>query len=102
MPAHKKPVFSKRAFWSDDLTALDVDTHAAYIIARVFDAGTFADMQEAIRYYGQVRIRSALTEAIDLQSSTIAYAALWFGLTPADFAATIRQQINPEPYTNSF
>lgn len=92
------PQFSRRAFWSDKTNEFDVDIDADYLIARVFDAGTYEDMQEAIRYYGVDRIKEALPKAPDLQSSTIAYAAIWLNLKPDDFRAHRRSQQNPQSY----
>lgn len=92
------PVFSKRAFWSDDVTKLNKDTDGPYIIARVFDAGTYEDMQQAIQYYGRSQVESALLDATDLQSSTIAHAAIWLDRKPEDFRAFRRSQLNPMPY----
>ena len=102
MATKKKPTFSKRAFWSDDFEALDPDKHADHMISRVFDAGTYEDMAEAIRYYGKEKIKEALTASIDLQSSTVAHAAIWLELHPLDFQATTRKLINPQPYTAGF
>ena len=98
MATNPKPTFSKRAFWSDDYARLDPDSDADYMIARVFDAGTYEDMQEAIRYYTKERIRTTLTKATDLQSSTINYAAIWLEMHPNEFMATQRRRLNPAPY----
>lgn len=94
----EKPTFNKRAFWSDKFEELDPDRDGDYMIARVFDAGTFLDMQEAIRYYGLDQIKKALIEAADLQESTISHTAIWLNLKPTDYRSHIRRINNPIPY----
>jgi len=98
MAEKTKPTFSKRSFWSDNMNELDVDTDADYMIARVFDAGTFLDMQEAIRYYGKERIKKALIDAADLTESAIAHTAIWLELKPAQYRSHIRRSQNPIPH----
>lgn len=90
-----KPIFSKRSFWSDNLKELNVDTDGDYMIARVFDAGTFLDMQEAIRYYGKERIKKALLDAADLTESAIAHTAIWLDLKPTQYRSHNRRSQNP-------
>lgn len=92
------PTFSKQAFWSGAGKDLDVHGDADFLITRVFDAGKFEDMQEAIRYYGSDKIKAVLLDAPDLQSSTIAYASLWLGAVPADFRAHRRAAKNVIQY----
>lgn len=97
-PEKPLPTFSKQAFWSGATNDLDVDDDADFLIARVFDAGKFEDMQEAIRYYGTGKIKAVLLNAPDLQSSTIAYASLWLSAKPEDFRACRRAAKNVIQY----
>ena len=91
-------IFSKQAFWSDDFEALSPDTDGDYIIARVFDAGTFDDMRNVLVYYGQERVKKALLSATDLQDSTVAHATIWLEVTPDDFYVVQRRMLNVQPY----
>ena len=97
-PDKPMPVFSRQAFWSGPTKGLDVHKDADFLIARVFDAGKYEDMREAIRYYGIEKISEALCTAPDLQSSTIAYASIWLGLQPEAFRAHRRAAENPIAY----
>lgn len=91
------PVISSRAFWSDK-KQFDPLQDADYIIARVFDCGTHADMLECIRFYGIETIKKALIQAPDLQTGTISLTALWLGLDPKQYYSTNRNAINPITY----
>lgn len=98
MASQEIPTFSAQAFWSDDVTQLDKIGDADYIIARIFDAGTFEDMRTAIQFYGKARVEEALIEATDLQNGTINHVAIWLGKKPEDFRSYRRASVNPMPY----
>ncbi|PRY27788.1 hypothetical protein CLV58_1316 [Spirosoma oryzae] len=94
----EKPFFLRQIFWSDKYDALDVDTDGDYMIARVFDAGTYADMQKAIAYYGMPRVKAALLQAADLQQSTVALVSLWLNCQPEQFYCTKRRKGSSIPH----
>ena len=83
--------------WGYDVSSMDADNAADgnTIIARVFDAGSFRDMQRVLAYYGPARVRQTLVEYPELQTKTINHVALWLGLTPEDFYAFRKKQQEP-------
>ncbi|MDR1170374.1 MAG: hypothetical protein LBK97_06025 [Prevotellaceae bacterium] len=55
---NSKLSFSTNLFWDADLTELDMEQHARYIVGRVLDYGTWDDWRLIRRYYGMDKIRS--------------------------------------------
>lgn len=49
--------FSKNLFWDIDSSQLDMESHKAYIVARVLDYGTMEDWLFIRSYYGIDRLR---------------------------------------------
>lgn len=49
--------FRRTLFWDTDLRTLDVRRHAAYIIERIADFGTAAEIRWAIKTYGLQRFQ---------------------------------------------
>ena len=81
--------FNKRSFWGLDTQKMDINnpTDADTIIARVMDNGTHEDRLNALRYFGLDRIKQALLNAPELQSSTISFCCLWLNVEPAAFVS---------------
>lgn len=51
-------LFSKNLFWDVDVSQLQMNTHAAYIIQRVMEYGQMEDWRLINRFYGLDRIVS--------------------------------------------
>ena len=69
------PEFDRRIFWDVDFDALDYEGKASFIIERVFERGDVPDIRNCRRYYGDDRIRDALTKAKWLSLRTVYFAA---------------------------
>lgn len=75
MEGKSKPVFNKRIFWDVNFEMLDYDAKANFVIARVFERGDVEDIRACRRYYGDEKIRVALTNAKWLSLPTIYLAS---------------------------
>jgi hypothetical protein len=62
----------------DDVRATDIDpeVHAAFVISRVLDRGTFRSVSALLKRYGEHRVRSFFTDGGALQVSRRTWA-LW-------------------------
>jgi hypothetical protein len=58
-----KPIFNKAMFWDVDVEHLDYDKRTNWVIERVFDRGDIEDIRQCRRYYGDEKVREALTNA---------------------------------------
>jgi hypothetical protein len=50
--------FSKNLFWDADLSELDMEKHAPYVVGRVLDYGSLDDWLLICQYYGMDKIKS--------------------------------------------
>jgi hypothetical protein len=50
--------FSKNLFWDINLSELNIEKHASYIVGRVLDYGSWDDWRLIRDYYGMERIRA--------------------------------------------
>lgn len=90
-----KPVFHKRIFWDVDFDRLDYDGKADFIIERVFERGDVEDIRQCRRYYGDEKLRYALTNAKWLSLATIYLAVALFNNELTDYKCYNIAQSNP-------
>lgn len=89
--------FNKRSFWGLDTQKMDINNpiDADTIMARVIDNGTHEDRVMAIRYFGIDRIKQALINAPELQSTTISFCCLWWNIEPTAFLSYRKKVAEP-------
>ncbi len=99
MQANHIPQFNKRLFWDVNFDTLDYDKKAAFVIERVFVRGDVPDIRNCRRYYGDEKIREALTNAkwLPLQTIYLACAVLSNELT--DYKCYNTARSNPGHWT---
>lgn len=78
---------SPHLFWDVNRSAMDPQENAAFLICRIMERGTRADVRAAWTYYGKTRVREALTEAPSLGEKTISFFATQFALPKEAFRA---------------
>ncbi len=98
--AESQPVslqFNKRSFWGLDTPKMDINNpiDADTIMARVMDNGTHEDRVVAVRYFGLDRIKQALLNAPELQSTTISFCSLWWDVEPTAFLSYRKKAAEP-------
>lgn len=91
-----KPIFEKRIFWDVDFDNLDYDKHPNWVIERVFDRGDVEDIRQCRRYYGDEKIREALTSAKFLHKATVYFACAILGNKLTDYRCYNIAQLNPQ------
>ena len=86
---HPLPIerLSPHLFWDVDPAQVDPEAHAGFLIPRIMDRGTMADVEAAWGAYGPDRVREVLLRARSLNKKTIAFFAAQFGLALSDFRA---------------
>lgn len=78
---------SAHLFWDVDPESVDPVRHRSFLIPRIMDRGTLADVQTAWAFYGESSVREALLTAASLQRRTIAFFAAQFDLPRDRFRA---------------
>jgi len=90
------PTFHPRLFWDIDVNKLNYETSADFIIERIFERGDVEDIRQCRRYYGDERIREALTNAKWLSLETIYLAVAILNNELTDYKCYITAQSNPQ------
>lgn len=91
-----KPVFDKRIFWDVDFEKIDYDKRANFVIERVFERGDVEDIRQCRRYYGDEKVREALTSAKWLRKETIYLAMAVLKNKLTDYRCYMLAQLNPQ------
>ena len=58
-----KPILDKRIFWDVEFEKLDYELYVNFIIERVFERGDVNDIRQVRRFYGDEKVKFALTNA---------------------------------------
>ena len=83
-------------FWDTDPAALDPERHAAYILARTVERGSWEQWTAARSYYGLERIGQILTRTRGLSPRTVAFLTVALGLPRSAFISS-RPPASPWP-----
>jgi hypothetical protein len=83
----------RRLFWDTDVAALDADRHAALVLSRILERGSWAQWVEARNYYGRERMIAALTQTRGLEPRSVSFCSLVLGTPREAFASAGRYEI---------
>ena len=90
-----KPILDKRIFWDVEFEKLDYELYANFIIERVFERGDVDDIRQVRRFYGDEKVKVALTNAKWLSKVTLSLAKAVLGNNNEDYRCYILKQSNP-------
>ena len=90
-----KPIIDKRIFWDVEFEKLDYELYANFIIERVFERGDVDDIRQVRRFYGDEKVKVALTNAKWLSVVTLSLAKAVLGNNNEDYRCYILKQSNP-------
>jgi len=90
------PAFHSYLFWDIDVNKLNYEASADFVIERIFERGDVDDIRQCRRYYGDERIRKALTNAKWLSLETIYLAVAILNNELTDYKCYITAQSNPQ------
>ena len=74
-------------FWDVDPSGVNPETHQQFIISRVMERGTLADVKAVWNYYGEESVKQTLLNAEALSRKTIVFFANQFSLPRSAFRA---------------
>ncbi len=94
-PSTTPPHFNKRIFWDVNAETLDYNNKATFVIERVFERGDVEDIRNCRRYYGDDKIKAALTNAKWLSRNIIYLATALFNNELTDYKCYNTAQLNP-------
>ena len=70
MPANQIMHLSPCAFWDVDMSKMDYENNAAFVIRKVFERGSLEDALEVWTNYGDEKTKEALLTAPSLRRQT--------------------------------
>ncbi len=94
-----KPNISKIAFWDVNFDKIDFNESSVFVIDKVLNHGTWADIVEIIKYYGLERIKKDAVSVPYFKSSALSFLCLILELNKTDFIAYQRRQIRISNWT---
>lgn len=95
MEKPSKPDLDKRIFWDIRFEELDYEKYANFIIERVFERGDVNDIRQVRRFYGDEKVREALTGAKWLSTATLSLSKAVLGNKNENYRCYILKQSNP-------
>jgi hypothetical protein len=88
-----KPDISRKAFWDTKFEDLDFEEHKEYIIAKIFEYGTWKDMLSITRFYGKEQVKHILRDYPFFFPDTINFISTIFNIPKEKMAC-----YNNKPY----
>ena len=72
---------SNTTFWDKEMSTLDSQQHASFIIVRVFQHGLIADIKCVLKNYTSREIIDAFKQTRGVDAKSLALAAIALGVT---------------------
>ena len=86
---------SSKAFWDVDMSKLDYEKNADYIIRKVFEYGSWEDLLEVTAYYQIDKIKKALLTAHYLTEKTMVFSSKLFHIPLPEYKCYNTKQYHP-------
>ena len=90
--------FRPGLFWDVDLKNLDADKHQAHVIGRVVERGTLNEWRATRAYYGDARLRTAVTELREMSPRDVAFCCVALGLKKENFRCCTKRPFPRAPW----
>ena len=92
MTTNTANLFSKNLFWDTDISTLDLEKHARFIIERVLTRGRMDDWRALNRLYGHDRIKAESLQIRYLDRVTLSFCSAYFEIPPSAFRCFTQPQ----------
>lgn len=86
---------SPQAFWDTDMSKMDYEKNADYIIRKVFEYGSLDDIMEVTAYYGKEKVKTALISAPYLTEHTQYFGSMFLNIPRQQFKCYNTKQYHP-------
>lgn len=87
-----------RLFWDTDISTIDVNKNARFIIHRVIERGTLANWKTIKQFYGLEKIKEEILNIKSLDVKTLNFFSIYFELDKTDFRCYSTIQSNPKHF----
>ncbi|WP_259070711.1 DUF6922 domain-containing protein [Mucilaginibacter sp. X4EP1] len=89
-----KPTLSKQAFWDVDMSKIDYEKNARYIVEKVIERGKAEDFNNILSFYGFEKVKELALQANSLSDISINFCCVLFKVKPTDFKCYEKKQLN--------
>ena len=89
-----KPTLSKQAFWDVDMSKIDYEKNARYIVEKVIERGKAEDFNNILSFYGFEKVKELALQANSLSDISINFCCVLFKVKPTDFKCYEKKQSN--------
>lgn len=87
-----------KLFWEANLSTLDAEKHKQYIIERVLERGTSAQIKQILNYYPIETIKNAIKRARWFDAKTMHFLSIYFDIPLQDMRCYTQRQLSPAPW----
>lgn len=88
-----KPVFDKKLFWDVGFTQSDLEKSPQFVIVRVFERGTIADVKKLRGHYGDKKIKEEITKAKWIEPETLQFLSAIYNIPLKQFRCYTEKQL---------
>ncbi|MCU0392815.1 MAG: hypothetical protein MUE81_17030 [Thermoflexibacter sp.] len=85
---------SPTLFWDVDISTLDAQKHAAYIVERVLSRGKMEDFKLTKTYYGKPKIKRIAKKLRYMDDRVLHFCSIYFNVPISDFRCYTTKQSN--------
>jgi hypothetical protein len=86
---------SKTLFWDVDISTLDAQKHAAFIVERVLSRGKWEEFKLILAYYGKKKVGEIATQLRYMDKIVLAFCMTYFDLPKENFRCYTERQLHP-------
>jgi hypothetical protein len=85
---------SPTLFWDVDISTLDAEKHASYIVERVLSRGKMEDFKLTKAYYGKPKIKRISKKLRYMDDRVLHFCSIYFNVPISDFRCYTTKQLN--------
>lgn len=85
---------SKTLFWDVDISTLDAQKHAFYIVERVLSRGKWEEFKLTLAYYGKEKVGSIATQLRYMDKIVLAFCVTYFDIPKGKFRCYTERQLH--------
>lgn len=90
----KRLFFRSALFWDIDVTTLDPENHARYIIGKVISRGDLADWNALKQLYGHQRIKQEIVQLRFLDARSLSFLSRYYDIDRTSFRCCTSTLLN--------
>ena len=76
---------SQDLFWDANLSTIDFEKHAQYVVERVVTRGRLDDWKQIVQFYGHDRLKKLALQIKQADRKTLNFLSIYFDEAPQNF-----------------